>query len=71
MAVTGDLTASPKTRVIEMLRHLADDATYEDIPYHVEMLEGLDLSEQDSREGRVITNEEFKERMEPWLSAKT
>jgi hypothetical protein len=71
MAATGYLTPTPKASVIEALSHLPDDATYEDILYHVEMLEGLDLSEQDSREGRVITHDEFKERVKQWLSPKT
>jgi len=71
MAVTGDLTPTPKACVVEALKHLPDDATYGDILYCVEMLEGLDLSEQDSREGRVITHDEFKERVKQWISQNT
>jgi len=66
MSTTATVTA--KEEVLEMLRHLPDNVTFEEILYHIEMLEGLRLSEQDSREGRVITNAEFKERMKEWLT---
>lgn len=66
MSTTATTTA--KEEVIEMLRHLPDNVTFEEILYHVEMLEGLKLSEQDSLEGRVITHGEFKERMKEWLT---
>lgn len=71
MVATGNVTPTPKACVIEALNHLPDNATFEDILYCVDMLEGLELAELDSREGRVITNDEFKERVRQWLSPKT
>jgi predicted transcriptional regulator len=62
------LPEPPKACVIEALNHLPDDATYEDIQYEIEFLERLNSSEQNIREGRFITHEEFKERFKQWLS---
>ncbi len=54
--------------MIDLISQLPDDATYEDILDEIEVLERLDRSEQDIREGRFFTHEEIKERFKQWLS---
>lgn len=61
-------TKTAKEEVIDMLRRLPDDLTYEDIIYHVSVLEKWKESEEASREGRVFTQEEVEERLKQWLT---
>ena len=63
-----DFDATPKEQVIAMLGNMPDDLTFEDIQYHIDVLESWNLSEQSIREGRVYTQAEVEERMERLLA---
>jgi predicted transcriptional regulator len=58
---------SAKDEVRRLLDNLPDDASLEDIQYHLyvrqKVLKGLDASEN----GKVITHEEAVKRMSRWL----
>lgn len=60
---------TPKAEVTSMLEALPDDTSFEDIQYHLYVLEkvrrGLERAETEG----VVTNEEVKARLRKWLPA--
>ena len=56
-----------KEDVREMLDRLPDEATYEDIQYHIYVREKVVKGMKDVAEGRVLSHEEVGQRMKKWL----
>lgn len=56
-----------KQDVQELLKHLPDDSSMEDIQYHLYVLEKIRRGRDDVRDGRGYTHEEAKERLSRWL----
>ncbi len=56
-----------KQDVRELLDHLPDDATIEDIQYHLYVLEKVRRGRDDIRNGRGVTHEQARERLQKWL----
>ncbi|MBM4351533.1 MAG: hypothetical protein ABIF87_05235 [Pseudomonadota bacterium] len=56
-----------KEQVRKMLDQLPDDASFEDIQYHIYVREKIEHGLKDIQEGRVLTQEEVEERMSKWL----
>ena len=52
-----------KEQVRKMLDQLPDDASFEDIQYHIYVREKIEHGLRDIQEGRVLTQEEVEERM--------
>jgi predicted transcriptional regulator len=52
-----------KEQVRKMLDQLPDDASFEDIQYHIYVREKIEHGLKDIQEGRVLTQEEVEERM--------
>jgi len=59
--------ATAKDEVRRILDQLPDDASFEDIQYHIYVREKIESGLADVREGRVIEQEEFERRMSRWL----
>ncbi len=56
-----------KQDVRELLDHLPDDSTIEDIQYHLYVIEKICRGRDDIRDGRQLTHEQAKERLGKWL----
>ncbi len=56
-----------KEQVRKMLDQLPDDASFEDIQYHIYVREKIEHGLKDIQEGRVLTQDEVEERMSKWL----
>ncbi len=56
-----------KEEVRKMLEQLPDDASFEDIQYHIYVREKIERGLKDIQEGRVLSQEEVEERMSKWL----
>ena len=56
-----------KQQVRRLLDQLSDDATLEDIQYHVYVCEMIERGLRDLVAGRVISHSEVKERIRKWL----
>ena len=56
-----------KQDVKNLLEHLPDDSTIEDIQYHLYVLEKIRRGRDDIQNGRTLTHEQAKERLEKWL----
>lgn len=61
------LMKTAKEEVRELLDRLPDDASYEDIQYHIYVREKIERGMKDIQEGRVIDQEEAERRMARWL----
>lgn len=58
---------SPKDEVSSLLAKLSDDASYEDIQYHLYVLEKVKRGLQRADAEGAIPNEEAKARLGKWL----
>jgi len=57
-----------KDQVIEMLRRLPDDATIEDIEYHVSVMAGVERGLCAIEAGQTVTQAEVERLMDEWPS---
>ena len=56
-----------KQEVAQLLTQLPDDATLEDIQYHLYVLEKIRRGRADIEAGRSYTTEQARERLAKWL----
>lgn len=56
-----------KEEVRKMLEQLPDDASFEDIQYHIYVREKIERGLKDIQECRVLSQEEVEKRMSKWL----
>ncbi len=59
--------ATAKQEVEQLLQQLPDDATLEDIQYHVYVLEKIKRGRADIAAGKGQTTEQARERLGRWL----
>jgi predicted transcriptional regulator len=57
-----------KEEVRKLLDELPEEASYEDIQYHIYVREKVEKGLRDVREGRVLTEEEFEQRAAKWFA---
>jgi len=56
-----------KEEVRKMLDQIPDDASLEDIQYHIYVREKIEHGLKDIEEGHVLSQEEVEKRMSKWL----
>jgi len=61
--------SNPKAEVVSMLETLPPDASYEDIQYHLYVLEKVKRGLQRAETEGAISNEDAKARLGKWLAA--
>ena len=59
--------ATAKEDVRHLLENLPENATYEDIQYHIYVRQKVAKGLKDVEEGRVLSQNEAEERMDRWL----
>ncbi len=59
--------ASPKTEVASMLAKLPEDSSYEDIQYHLYVLEKVARGSARAKDEGELTHDEAKRRLSKWL----
>lgn len=59
--------ATAKEEVRKILDAIPDDASFEDIQYHIYVREKIDRGLEDIEQGRVLSQEEVERRMSKWL----
>ena len=57
-----------KQEVMELLKELPDDTTFEEIQYHLYVRQKIQRGIKDVEEGRTYTQEEMEKRMGKWLA---
>jgi len=60
---------NPKAEVASMLEALPQDASFEDIQYHLYVLEKVKRGLERAQTEGVISNEDAKARLGKWLAA--
>jgi len=58
-----------KDQVRKILDRLPEDASYEDIQYHIYIIQKVSKGLDEVAEGRVVDEEEADRRMDKWLGA--
>jgi predicted transcriptional regulator len=56
-----------KEEVIRLLELIPEDASLEDIQYHIYARQKIDHGLEDVEAGRTLSEEEFDQRMAKWL----
>jgi len=56
-----------KEEVRRMLDQIPDDASFEDIQYHIYVCQKIERGLRDIEEGRVISQKDIERRMSKWL----
>ncbi len=56
-----------KEEVRKILDKIPDDASLEDIQYHIYVREKIERGFNDITEGRVLSQEEVEQRMSKWI----
>jgi predicted transcriptional regulator len=59
--------STAKETVKKLLDRIPDDATFEDIQYHIYVREKIEKGLKDVVEGRVLSREEVEKRMSKWF----
>ncbi len=59
--------STAKEEVRRILDQIPDDASFEDIQYHIYIREKIERGLKDIQEGRVLSQEDIEERMSKWL----
>ena len=63
----GSKMRTAKEEVRKMLDKIPDDATFEDIQYHIYVREKIERGLKDIQEGHLLSQEEVEQRMSKWL----
>jgi hypothetical protein len=56
-----------KQEVLDILEQLPEDASLDDIQYHIYVRQKIDHGLEDVAVGRTLSEEEFEQRMARWL----
>lgn len=64
---SASVLPSAKQATLRLVERLDDDVSFEDIIYELYVLEKIQRGMKDAQEGRVISHEEAKERLNRWL----
>jgi predicted transcriptional regulator len=57
---------SVKEQVLEAIQRLPDDINYRDVAEEIALLSALNEAESDIKDGRLVSNEEMRARLEKW-----
>ena len=57
-----------KNQVEQILRNLPDDASLEDIQYHIYVRQKIQQGLHDEEAGRVLSHAEVQQRLAKWLT---
>ena len=68
MQEKGEYMVAVKQEVQEMIRNLPDNCTYEDIQYHLYVVEKVKNGLSRAENGEISSHKDAKQRMDKWLS---
>jgi predicted transcriptional regulator len=57
---------SVKDQIIEAIQRLPEDINFRDAAEEIALLAAVEAAERDIQEGRLISNEEMKDRISKW-----
>lgn len=59
---------SQKALAVQMIQRLPDDATFDDMQYHLYVLEKIRKADEAARDGKVYTTAEARALVAQWLN---
>lgn len=65
--ITKSKSFTPKKKTSLLLKKLPDDCSYEDIQYHLYVLQKIERGLKDIESGRIYSHVEVKKRLNKWL----
>lgn len=65
--LTKSKSITPKKKASRLLKELPDDCSYEDIQYHLYVLQKIERGLKDIESGRIYSHEEVKKKLNKWL----
>jgi len=57
---------SVKEQILQAIQRLPDDIDYRDVADEIALLAAIGEAERDIAQGRLVTNEQMRERIEGW-----
>lgn len=63
----ADMLTTAKEEVRKMLDEIPDNASFEDIQYHIYVCQKIEHGLKDIEEGKVLSQDEVEKRMSKWL----
>jgi predicted transcriptional regulator len=57
-----------KEKACEVIGRMPEDSTFEDIQYHLYVLECIERGERDIKDGKTLTHDEVESRLAQWLN---
>lgn len=63
------MATTPKQDALRVLDGLPEDASLEDIQYHLYVLQRITRGREDVAAGRIVAQDEIERRMARWLEA--
>lgn len=67
MAAIKSKTVNPKKSASKLLKELPDDCSYEDIQYHLYVLQKVERGLQDADNGRTFSSDQMKSKLKRWI----
>jgi len=61
------MQTTEKVEVVNLIKKLPDDSTFEDIQYHIYIAEKLKKAKRQIKEGKVLTQKEAEKRLDKWI----
>ena len=56
-----------KQKACEVISRMPDESTFEDIRYHLYVLQCIEQGEKDIEDGNVLSHDEVESRLAKWL----
>jgi predicted transcriptional regulator len=56
-----------KEKACEVISRMPDESTFEDIQYHLYVLQCIEQGEKDIEDGKILAHNEVEDRLTKWL----
>lgn len=67
MAIIKSKTLNPKRSASKLLKDLPDNCSYEDIQYHLYVLQKIEKGLVDVENGKTYTTDQMKMKLKRWI----
>lgn len=67
MAIVKSKPLNPKRSASKLLKDLPDNCSYEDIQYHLYVLQKIEKGLADSENGKIFTTDQMKMKLKRWI----
>lgn len=67
MAEIKSKLMNPKRSTSKLLKDLPDDCSYEDIQYHLYVMQKIERGLSDAENAKTYTTEEMKSKLKKWI----